>query len=365
MAPELGAGPLDAPLWLIGRDYGAEEHKARQPFVGQAGYVLNAALKSAGLDRAAVRIDNLVPVQPPGNDFARHTPSDVLWGSERLTALLREHRPRVVVGFGNEVCSFLVGEAWPSDGIQELRGYFWDGPFGRVLASVHPAAVLREWTPWRALLDFDMRRAKAEVDLGAPPLVQRLVRIVTHPLELGALQKAAKHAQLLAVDIENTHELVLACVGFAPSIDEAWVIPAVEGWQLDAIRTLCESATPKALQNGQYDRFFLQRFAGITLRNQVFDTQLAWHALNPELAGKKTAVSHKKAGGKRTAKSLKFLASIYLRVPYWKSYDFADEMERYMLCGRDCCNTLEIAQKQTTQFDIPHQPDLTHGYPST
>lgn len=351
LRPELGAGPLTAPLWFVGRDYGSNEAFMRQPFVGDAGWVLNSALKAAGIDRAAVRIDNLCPMQPPGNDFAKHNPETLAWGRERLNALLAQHRPKVIVGFGNEVCAHLVGEAWPGDGIQALRGYLWDSPHGRVLGTIHPAAILREWTPWNALLHFDMKRARRELELGAPPLKTCRVHVVTHPLELGALHKAMQGAPWLSVDIENTHDLQLACVGFAPSVDEAWVIPANDGWQLDAIQALCESATPKVLQNGQYDRFFVRRFNGFEIRNQVFDTQLAWHALNPELAGQKTDVGYKKRRTRRTAKSLKFLASIYLRVPYWKDYDFLTDEDRYMLCGKDVCNTLDIALKQAAQLE--------------
>ena len=344
---ELGSGPLDAALWLIGRDYGADEASAHQPFIGQAGFVLNAALKAAGLERIDIRIDNLVPVQPPTNDFARHSPDTLAWGRERLNALLRTYKPKVIVGFGNEVCAHLVGDTWPSDGIQALRGYLWDTVYGRVLSAVHPAAILREWTPWNALLQFDLKRAKREVELGAPPLARRTVNICTTPNDCDNL----RGARYLSVDIENTDDLQLACVGFAPNVDEAWVIPAREGWQLDAIRKLCESSTPKVLQNGQYDRFFLKRFAGIELRNQAFDTQLAWHSLNPELAGKKTEVGYKKARSRRTAKSLKFLASIYTRDAYWKSYDFVSEDERYLLCGKDCCITLDISLKQMAQLE--------------
>src|SRR3990167_10309747 len=211
LAPERGAGPLSAPLWLVGRDYGAEEAARRAPFVGQAGHVLDAALRAAGLARIDVRIDNLVPMQPPANDFARHRPSDIAWGELRLTALLDTHRPRVIVAFGNEVSRFLVGDAWPDDGIQALRGYLWDTRFGRVLTSVHPAAMLREWTPWRALLDADLRRAKAEVEADAPPLTTREVTVVTQPSELPALERAWRATALGAVDIENTHDLQLAC----------------------------------------------------------------------------------------------------------------------------------------------------------
>lgn len=156
----------------------------------------------------------------------------------------------------------------------------------------------------------------------------------------------------MAVDIENTAALELACVGFAPTPERAWVIPAHEPWQLAAIRELCESEAPKVLQNGQYDRFFLRRFCGIELRNQVFDSMIAWHCIQIELAGKKLHTeARKKRYSRTTVKSLKFLSSIYTRDPWWKSYDFATEEERYILCGRDCAVTLDIALKQAKQLE--------------
>ncbi len=421
MKPELGSGPLDAGLWLVGRDFGAEEQHAQQPFVGPAGHVLDAVLRAAGVDRASVRVDNLVPEQPLVNDFAAHSPAALAAGQARLRALLARYRPSVIVAFGNEVGKFLLGDAWPTgEGVQDIRGYLWDTPFGRVLTSVHPAAILRDWAPWRALLDLDLRRAVNEWRNDCPPLAERNVTIVTQPAELEGLYderggdgldatgeprrayagnnvvlgdakacggfavgmgatldkqgcsvrdqqytvtgcpltnvappvpRSCRKLGWLAVDIENTEDRRLACVGFAASPERAFVIPAHEPWQLDAIRALCESEAPKVLQNGQYDRFFLERFAGITLRNQVFDTQLAWHALQPELAGKKTQTK-KRAYGRRTVKSLKFLASIYTRDRWWKDYAFASEEERYILCGRDCCVTLEIAKKQARQLEV-------------
>lgn len=355
MAPpliDLGSGPLTAPLWVIGRDYGAQEAAQGAPFVGPAGDVLTAALRAGGFSRPDVRVDNLVPHQPPANDWARHAPGDVAWGTERLQGLLRAHPPRLIVALGNEVAEWLVGDAWPAaEGIQALRGYLWDTRFGRVLTTVHPAACLREWTPWRALLDFDFRRAHTELALGVPPLTTRTVTICTAPADVTELRAAMRRAPLTAVDIENTHDLQLACVGFAPTPEHAWVIPAYEPWQLDAIRELCEGSAPKVLQNGQYDRFFLRRFAGVTLNAHAFDIMLAWHALNPELAGKKTQVGNRKAAGRRTVKSLKFLASIYTRDRWWKEYAFTDEAQRYELCGRDCGVTLEIAQRQIAQLE--------------
>ena len=117
---------------------------------------------------------------------------------------------------------------------------------------------------------------------------------------------------------------------------------------MNAIRGACASDLLKVLQNGQYDRFFLKRYAKITLRRQVFDTQLAFHALMPEIAGK----AEDKRKKRHTQKSLRFLASIFTRDPYWKDYDFAAEEERWELCGHDCCITLEVAFKLRAQLEM-------------
>ena len=68
---------------------------------------------------------------------------------------------------------------------------------------------------------------------------------------------------------------------------------------------------------------------------------LGFHALEPELAGKAT----KKKKSRRTVKSLKFLASVYTREPYWKNYEFASFEEKAILCGKDVCTTLEVGRK--------------------
>lgn len=316
----LHAGRPDARLWLV----------ASEPYAGQQGEVLASALRAAGLtDSVHLAV------------LGAHT-----------EAAITQHKPTVIVAFGATVARALV-PTLPDEPMGALRGYLWDTPVGRVLTTVALGDVVTAWTPWRALLDFDLRRAATEVAMGAPPLTTRSVTVCTTIDDVHQLSNFAEASPLLSVDIENTHDLQLACCGFAPTPERAWVIPAHAPWQRDAIRMLCESPVPKVLQNGQYDRFFLKRFAGITLRNQAFDTQLAWHALNPELSGKKTAVGDRKArGGRRTVKSLYFLASIYLRAPWWKDYGFVDDDAQYRLNGLDVCHTLEIAQKQAAQLGV-------------
>lgn len=189
LSPELGSGPLSAPLWVLGRDYGNEERVKRQPFVGAAGRILDAALRAAGLVRQQLRIDNLVPIQPPNNDFKKHKPDDLAWGKWRLECLLTQFKPKLIVALGNEASQFLLEDLWPTEGIESLRGYLWDTRFGRVMTTIHPAFVLRAWSPWRALLDLDLRKASRELRLGCPPLDRREVTIVTSTAELDELHE--------------------------------------------------------------------------------------------------------------------------------------------------------------------------------
>lgn len=360
-----GEGTPSASLWAIGRDPGADEVRAGRPFVGAAGRLFDNALRSAGLERGALYIDNLVPVRPPGNEFERHNPADVQAGSLRLLSLIAQHKPKLVVAMGNEALTVLLGaaldilgiSAHPKDrdgkpeGIQALRGYMFDVLGTRVLACVHPAAILREWVPWRPLFDVDWRRAAAEIAAGCPARPERAVRFVTQPWHTAELRAEIAKAPLVAADIENTRELTLSCMGFATSPTRAWVIPASQKWQLALIRELCEAPFPKVFQNGQYDRYFLRRYAGIETRGHTFDTMLAWHCLQPELAGR--ASDRKKRKGRyhrTTAKSLRFLASVYTRDTWWKDYAFVTEEERYTLCGKDCCITLEIAQRMQEEL---------------
>ena len=55
-----GEGPADAALMLVGEQPGDQEDIAGRPFVGPAGKVLDRALESAGIERSAVYITNVV-----------------------------------------------------------------------------------------------------------------------------------------------------------------------------------------------------------------------------------------------------------------------------------------------------------------
>ena len=367
------AGDPTRPLWCIGRDYGREEAERGEPFVGEAGGRLMAALRAAGLRREDVFIDNVVRKQPPGNDWKKHAPGDREHGAERLHSLCWHFRPKVVIAFGNEALEAIVGRyvgRYDLPPITEARGYLWDAPWGGlIMASVHPAAIDRRgqgglpWVPYRVLLDMDVRKAVAALDGAARPTRETRVvvsdaiaaemwdEIARAMQEWGGVEGGREqrgHEQrvgaTLALDIENTADLALACVGIAVSPSLAYVLPASRE---DDIARLCALDAAKALQNGAYDRYFLSRYCGLDLRGHIFDTMLAWHALQPELAGRKIESKRHK----RTEKGLRFLASVYTNDAFWKSYDFATDEDRYELCGRDCMVTLDVARTMARQLE--------------
>ncbi|KKL54640.1 hypothetical protein LCGC14_2263360, partial [marine sediment metagenome] len=247
-------GDPNADLWIIGRDYGDTERRLGLPFQGLAGSRLNARLGEAGIQRSGCFIHNVVAAQPPNNDWKRHKEGAIEVGTWALQALISEYQPKLVVTLGNEAFRTCMdkdprgGSTLP--GIQDARGYLWDSPLGvRVLSAIHPAAAEREWVPWMALLGVDLQKAKRELDAGCPALDERSVTIVTEPWELQELRNAigTQERGWIALDTENDSELQISCLGVAVTKDVAWTIPAEEGWQLAAIKEICESDVPKVL----------------------------------------------------------------------------------------------------------------------
>lgn len=62
--PVPGIGPTNAKIMIIGEAPGEDESMIEEPFVGQAGMMLNRLLSEAGLDRKLLYITNLVKCRP-------------------------------------------------------------------------------------------------------------------------------------------------------------------------------------------------------------------------------------------------------------------------------------------------------------
>ncbi len=135
----LGVGDLD-PDWLfVGEGPGAEEDVKGEPFVGQAGKLLDNMLAALDLARGnKVYIGNAVKCRPPGN----RTPEATEMAAcrpylERQIALLR---PKVIVLLGKAAVHAVLHD---DKSLASLRGKRFEYQGIPVVVTYHPAYLLR------------------------------------------------------------------------------------------------------------------------------------------------------------------------------------------------------------------------------
>jgi uracil-DNA glycosylase family protein len=140
-----GEGPNTAQMVLVGEVPGDEEDKAGRPFVGPGGALLNEALAAAGINRDQVYVTNVVKHfkwEPRGKRRLHAKPSSREIAACRpwLEAELELIRPRVIVCLGATAAQALLGRTFR---VSRSRGIPTPTPIGIVVATYHPAAVLR------------------------------------------------------------------------------------------------------------------------------------------------------------------------------------------------------------------------------
>ena len=154
-----GVGDRQADWLFVGEGPGAEEDERGEPFVGQAGRLLDAMLTAIDLRRGeGVYIANAVKCRPPNN----RTPeaSELAACRPYLVRQIALLRPRLIVLLGRVAVQSLLGE---DASLASLRGkalrYRENGLDIPVLVSYHPAYLLRN-LPDKAKAWEDLCRAR-------------------------------------------------------------------------------------------------------------------------------------------------------------------------------------------------------------
>lgn len=259
-----GNGPIPSRIMIVGEAWGAEEERTGQPFMGASGQELNRMLHEAGIMRSEVYVTNLINARPPNNDITawvptkkkditpRHVPLRdkmvmpcIVEGYKSLCAEIDAVRPNVIVALGTTALWALTGR-W---GVLRWRGsllrqedretQFWAAaavppgfpprePAPKVIPSIHPAAILREWSFRPAALN-DLRRVKAHCDSReySPPAHHFIIRpSFTQVMEvLNELLTRLQHEEVwVDFDLE-TAQGHITCAGISWSRLEALCIP--------------------------------------------------------------------------------------------------------------------------------------------
>ena len=134
-----GVGDEQADWLIVGEAPGSEEDLQGEPFVGQAGKLLDNMLASVGLARGAnVYIANVLKCRPPAN---RNPESrEVLACSQYLLRQIELIQPKLIIAMGRFAAQTLLET---DASIGSLRGRLHRYRGVPLIVSYHPAYLLR------------------------------------------------------------------------------------------------------------------------------------------------------------------------------------------------------------------------------
>jgi DNA polymerase len=152
-----GSGNPTAELAFVGEAPGFDEDQQGLPFVGRAGQLLTKIIESIDIKRDDVYICNVLKCRPPDN--RNPEPDEVQSCSPFLRRQLAVIRPKVVCCLGTFAAQNMLQT---TASISKLRGRFFDVDGMRVIATFHPAYLLRSPDKKREVWE-DMKQIRAEL----------------------------------------------------------------------------------------------------------------------------------------------------------------------------------------------------------
>ncbi len=145
-----GVGNPRARVVFVGEAPGHDEDLQGEPFVGEAGQILNRVITRMGLDRQEVYICNVIKCRPPGNRNPQ--PTEIEQCQPFLLRQLRAIAPEAIVALGTFAAQTLLNTKEP---ISKLRGSFHDYCGIPLMPTFHPSYLLHNrkntdlfWLVW-------------------------------------------------------------------------------------------------------------------------------------------------------------------------------------------------------------------------
>ena len=135
-----GIGDRQARWLVVGEAPGAEEDRRGVPFVGRAGQLLDAMLRSVGLSREQVFIANILKCRPPKNRDPR--PEEAASCEPYLERQIELLNPAIILAVGRIAAQNLLKIDTP---VGRMRGrlYYYGDHAIPVVVTYHPAYLLR------------------------------------------------------------------------------------------------------------------------------------------------------------------------------------------------------------------------------
>ncbi len=161
-----GVGDVKADYLLIGEAPGMDEDRLGEPFVGQAGQLLNEILFALGLKREHVYIANVLKCRPPNNRTP--LPDEIQCCSPFLNQQIQWIKPKILIALGAVAAQFLLQTEAKIGSLRGQPHVYQNIP---LIVTYHPAYLLRR----------PIEKAKVWHDL--QPLYQRICAHTHAPLQ--------------------------------------------------------------------------------------------------------------------------------------------------------------------------------------
>lgn len=132
-----GVGNPEADIVFIGEAPGFYENKAKEPFVGRAGQLLNKLFEKIKIPRSEVYITNIVKRRPPKNRDP--LPQEIAVYKPYLAKELQIIKPKIIATLGRFSMNYFLPDAKISEG----HGVIYKLKNTLIYPLYHPAAALR------------------------------------------------------------------------------------------------------------------------------------------------------------------------------------------------------------------------------
>jgi uracil-DNA glycosylase family 4 len=154
-----GVGNPKAELVFVGEGPGHDEDLKGEPFVGRAGKLLTQMIEAMGLRREDVYIANVVKCRPPENRLPEK--DEISTCSPFLMRQLDVIKPKVICCLGSCSSQTLLQT---TQGISKFRGEWFDFRGAKLIATYHPAYLLRN-PPAKSEVWKDLQKVMAVLGL--------------------------------------------------------------------------------------------------------------------------------------------------------------------------------------------------------
>ncbi len=301
----LGKGSAMSDCMIIGEAPGSAEILRGEPFVGQAGQLVNDYMRQFNLRQAEFFITNVVKCRPPKN----RTPSEaeIRKCSHHLKKEIEEIKPKLIILLGSVAMKAVLGF---KKGIVSLTGKTFFNKDGiACIPIIHPAFLLRSNTKenkelfrkgWESVSKFISTSGKVTEKKKVKYQVCKTLDDVKR------LEKKLHTVEKFSYDIETTGfdylgDDKILCISFSwkertavlipihscnpyynkeKTVKPFWKSPIEFANVINTIKLILDSTVPKVAQHGKFDNKFLLTQYDIEVKNFKFDTMLAHALLN-------------------------------------------------------------------------------------